>query len=190
MLLLGIFGQLSIYIMNREIIPKGRFQLIIERFCYQLIEHHGNFEHTVLIGMQPRGIYLAKAVQQHLQKIKNGQEIPLGTLDVTFYRDDFRRRPEPMMPQFNEMEFLVEGKNVVLIDDVLYTGRTVRAALEALMDYGRPDKVDLLVLVDRIYSRHLPIEPDYVGIEVDTRVSQNVKVNWTAEGEAENVVLL
>ncbi|MEX0966663.1 MAG: bifunctional pyr operon transcriptional regulator/uracil phosphoribosyltransferase PyrR [Bacteroidia bacterium] len=167
-----------------------RFSIAVDRLCYELIENHSRFSNSVLIGLQPRGIYLAKNLYQRLLELQPDSVIQYGNLDATFYRDDFRRREMPIIPQPQEMNFVVEGKKVILVDDVLFTGRTVRSALDALVDFGRPEKVELLVLVDRRYSRHLPIEPDYVGITVDTRSSQRVKVDWQETDGANKVMLI
>lgn len=117
-------------------------------------------------------------------------QIPLGYLDTTFYRDDFRRRNEPLKANSTFMPFVIEEKRVLLVDDVLYTGRTIRAALSALAEFGRPQKVELLVLIDRIYSRDLPIQPDYVGRAVNTILSQRVQVEWKEQGNATDQIYL
>ena len=111
-----------------------------------------------------------------------------GKLDITFYRDDIRK--EIHVPNQTAINFSIEDKNVVLIDDVLYTGRTIRAALDALMDFGRPAKVELMVLIDRRYSRQLPIQPDYTGKAIDSIITQKVKVLWKEKDEKDEVVLI
>ncbi len=158
-----------------------RFQVTIERLARQLVERHENFDEKALIGLQPRGVFLARKLHRQLEAMLGANKVPYGELDVTFYRDDFRRRNEPLVPAESAINFQLEGKQVILVDDVLYTGRTVRAGLDALHDYGRPSRVEFLVLVDRRFSRHLPIDSDYVGIRVDTRSSQSVKVEWAEE---------
>jgi pyrimidine operon attenuation protein/uracil phosphoribosyltransferase len=105
-------------------------------------------------------------------------EISLGSLDITFFRDDFRRREEPISPNQTDINFLVEGKKVVFIDDVLYTGRSIRAGMDAINSFGRPKQIELLVLIDRRFSRELPIEPNYVGKTVDAIDSEKVVVEW------------
>lgn len=162
----------------------------IKRLCYELIENHDNFQNTVLVALQPRGIYLGNRIFDELKSITNNQDIQKGNLDVTFYRDDFRSRQNPLVPNSTNIEFLIENKNVILIDDVLYTGRTIRAGLDALMAFGRPKKVELLVLIDRRYSRDLPIQPDYVGKQVDTIASDNVKVKWAETDDEDEVSLI
>lgn len=168
---------------------EDRFRMTIERLARQLIERHEDFEGSALIGLQPRGVFLARKLRERLEGMLGPNAVPYGELDATFYRDDFRRRDEPLKPMESSIHFQMEGKQVILVDDVLYTGRTVRAGLDALHDYGRPARVEFLVLVDRRFSRHLPIDSDYVGIQVDTRSYQNVKVEW-AEDEGSDCVWL
>ena len=174
---------------QRLLLNSRHFEITIQRLCYQLVESHDNFSNTVIIGLQPRGIVLARRVQKILQEISGVKPIHCGSLDVTFYRDDFRRRDELIIPKTTQMEFIVEDKNVILTDDVLYTGRTIRAGMDALMAFGRPRKIELVVLIDRRYSRHVPIEPDYVGKIVDTIASEKVIVEWK-ETEGEDRVML
>ncbi len=163
---------------SRVIVEEARFQVTMERLCRELIEQHGDFEDTYLVGIQPKGVFLAERLKQRLEYTLAGIQIKLGKLDITFHRDDFRRRDKPLAPNKIEMDFLVENKNVVLIDDVLYTGRTIRAALTALNHFGRPSKVELLVLVDRRFNRQLPIQPDYIGYTIDALDKAYVKVEW------------
>jgi len=163
-------------------------EITINRLCQQLIENHDNFADSVLIGMQPRGRFFADRIKRKLDEITQ-IKIPIGYLDTTFYRDDFRRR-EQLKPSENRIPFLVEKKNVILIDDVLFTGRTVRAALSALNEFGRAKQIELLVLVDRKYSRDLPIQPDYVGRTVNTIQSQRVQVEWKEQGSTEDNIWL
>lgn len=173
---------------QRLILDEHRFQITLERMAHQLVENHGDFTRSVILGMQPRGIHLAKRIAQKLKSITN-TEVPLGYLDVTFHRDDFRRRDSPLTPSVTHVPFTIEKKEVILIDDVLYTGRTVRSALDAMITFGRPDKVELMVLVDRKYQRDLPIQPHYVGWQVNTMKSQHVIVKWQEAGEQDQVWL-
>jgi pyrimidine operon attenuation protein/uracil phosphoribosyltransferase len=173
---------------KRNIISHSYLQIIIQRLCRQLIENHDDFSNTVLIGLQPRGVFLAKRIRQILSDLLQ-KNIQLGILDITFYRDDFKRR-ELQAPHHMEMPFSVEGKKVVLIDDVLYTGRTVRAAMDAILDFGRPSCVELMVLIDRIYSRELPIEAHYVGKKVNSMHSEKVLVELIENNFAEDNVWL
>ena len=164
------------------------FEIAISRLCYQLIENHSDFSESAIIGLQPRGVFVAKRIFKKLSEILDTKSIPIGNLDVTFHRDDFRRR-DLLVPGETKLEFIVEDKKVILVDDVLFTGRTIRAGMDALLDYGRARKIELLTLVDRRYSRQLPIEPDYIGIQVDTITSEKVKVQWK-ETDGEDAVWL
>ena len=162
---------------KRLLLNSTQFDITIKRLCYQLIEVHDDFSNTAIIGLQPRGVFVARRIVSSLCEILNLPKIMHGDLDVTFYRDDFRRR-EIIAPSETRVDFIIEDKNVILVDDVLFTGRTIRAGMDALLDFGRPRKVELLTLVDRRYSRHFPIEPDYIGISVDTITSEKVTVKW------------
>jgi len=162
----------------RLILNEKGFELTIERLCHQLIENHGDFSESVLIGLQPRGIFLSERINKGLKKILGKKNILIGNIDVTFSRDDFRRRDSPIIPNSTQMDFIIEDKKVVLIDDVLYTGRTVRAGLDEILAYGRPRDVELMVLIDRRFCRQLPIEPNYVGKSVDSIDEEKVKVEW------------
>lgn len=164
-------------------------QVTISRLCQHLIENHGDFSDSVILGLQPRGIYLAERIRKELEAALS-KPIQLGYLDTTFHRDDFRRREEPLVPSQTKVPFIIEGKKVVLIDDVLFTGRSVRAALDAMITFGRPAKVELLVLIDRMYSRHLPIEANYVGRKVNTLPSQRVMVELEEQGKKDNIWLI
>lgn len=157
--------------------------------CQHLIENHGDFSNTVVLGMQPRGIYLAERICKGL-KAELGREVPLGYLDTTFHRDDFRRRENPKRPNQTRVPFIIEDKKVILIDDVLFTGRSVRAALDAMTMFGRPAKVELLVLIDRMYSRDIPVEASYVGRKVNTMPSQQVLVELEEQGKKDNIWLI
>lgn len=174
---------------KRLILDSRLIDITIDRLCQQLIENHQHFSDTVLIGLQPRGIFFSRFIRQRINKLIS-IELPLGYLDTTFHRDDFRRRDVPKKANETRIDFIIEDKNVILIDDVLFTGRSVRAALDALLAFGRPSRVELLVLVNRKYSRDLPIEPDYVGRNVNTIDSQTVRVEWKEQGDKENSILL
>lgn len=173
---------------SRIILDSQQLNLSIERICYQLIENHNDFSDTVLVGLQPRGVFVAKRIHGRLQKLI-GNEIFLGSLDITFNRDDHRRRDIPLIPSATEMDFLVEGKKVVMIDDVLFTGRTIRAGMDALMAFGRPSEIELVTLIDRRFTRQLPIEPNYVGVRIDTIVSERVEVELLENGGNDTVKL-
>ncbi len=174
---------------KKLILDSTLLEITVNRLCQELLENHSNFENTVLLGLQPRGIHLAKLISQRLEQ-ETGKEIPLGYLDTTFHRDDFRRRDTPVQANATHVPFIIEDKNVILIDDVLYTGRSVRAALDAMISFGRPRKVELLVLVNRRYTRQLPIEADYIGRNVNTIESQRVLVELKARGDKANKIWL
>ncbi|UKJ08948.1 bifunctional pyr operon transcriptional regulator/uracil phosphoribosyltransferase PyrR [Solitalea lacus] len=176
--------------LHKPLLSSTKFDLTIKRLCYQLIENHNNFSNTVIIGLQPRGTFLANRIKEELSKILPKTNIDCGNLDITFFRDDFRRRESPLVPNTTNINFIIEGKKVILIDDVLFTGRTIRAGMDAMLAYGRPKKVELLVLVDRRFSREIPIEPDYIGIQVDSIASQNVRVSWKETDGADIVELI
>ena len=174
---------------GRVIVDQDRFQIIIERLCYELIEDYDTFEDTCIIGIQPKGSFLADRIKDRLIAITGEQVFQYGKLDITFYRDDFRRRDKPLSPSKTDINFLVEDKNVVLVDDVLYTGRTTRAALTALDYYGRPGNVHLLTLVDRRFNRQMPIKSDYTGLMVDSLDEAYVKVEWEQNEGADRILL-
>jgi pyrimidine operon attenuation protein/uracil phosphoribosyltransferase len=152
----------------KVILSREQLQLTIQRLSHQLIENHYPFADTVIVGLQPRGVLLAEKMVQVIKQAYPDLSLKYGKLDITFYRDDL-------------IDFEIENKQVILIDDVLYTGRTIRAAMDALIDFGRPSKVELCVLVDRRFNRQLPIQPDYTGRAIDTIFSQNVTVDWKEE---------
>jgi len=165
-------------IVERQILNQKDIQITIERLCQQLIEHHGDFKNTVIIGVQPRGTFLSNRIIAKLKQLLNTTNLESGSLDISFYRDDLRRRDEPIIPEIMDMNLSLEGKNVVLIDDVLFTGRSIRSAIDALMAFGRPKSVELLTLIDRRFSRDLPIQPNYVGRTIDAIDSERVIVEW------------
>lgn len=167
----------------QTILDKNQLHLTIQRLAHQLVENHPDIESVALIGIQTGGIYLADRIVEILKDIQKDKKILYGKLDITFYRDDIRK--ELHVPNQTVIPFSIENKKVVLIDDVLFTGRTIRAAMDALQDFGRPQKVELCVLIDRKSSRQLPIQPDYFGKAIDSIISETVKVKW----ERDEVVL-
>ncbi|MGB0166435.1 MAG: bifunctional pyr operon transcriptional regulator/uracil phosphoribosyltransferase PyrR [Luteibaculum sp.] len=170
------------------LINSVQLDLILKRLARQLIENHGNFKESAIIGLQPRGVYLAKRIAAQVESIL-GNKIRCGSLDITFHRDDFRRRDTPLQANKTEIDFLIEELNVVLVDDVLYTGRSVRAGLDAMLGFGRPNSVELMCLVDRRFHRDLPIQPNYVGRQIDSIESEKVSVEWQ-ESDGEDRVIL
>ncbi|GAA4231292.1 bifunctional pyr operon transcriptional regulator/uracil phosphoribosyltransferase PyrR [Postechiella marina] len=174
---------------QKVLLNEKEVNIILHRLACQLIEKHHDFSNTVLIGMQPRGVFLANRIAAILEKDYKVKNIQLGQLDITFYRDDFRRSNKPLEANSTQINFIVEDKNIVFIDDVLYTGRSIRAALTAIQSFGRPNEIELLTLIDRRFSRHLPIQPNYRGRQVDVINNEKVKVNWK-ENENEDAVYL
>jgi pyrimidine operon attenuation protein / uracil phosphoribosyltransferase len=174
----------------RTISESAQLDLTIERLCYQLLEDYGDFKNTCFIGIQTGGVSLAERLQQKMSLILRGPvPMPLGKLDITFYRDDFRTSKKPLAANTNDMPFVVENQRVILIDDVLYTGRSVQAAMTALNHYGRPESVRLLVLVDRRFNRQVPVRPDYVGIVMDALDEAYVQVEWKETDGKDRVLL-
>ena len=185
----SIFAQIQPLMQNLILLEGQKFQITIQRLCHQLIENHNDFSNSVIIGIQPRGIFLAKRIAEELRKILPDAKIQQGDMDITFFRDDFRRN-SILIPSKTQIDFIIEDKKVILMDDVLWTGRTIRAAMDALQAFGRPEKVELLALVDRRFSRHLPIEADYIGIQVDSINSQKVIVSWKETDQQDKIILL
>jgi len=174
---------------KKLILDSDLLDITISRLCQQLIENHKDFSETVIIGIQPRGIHLAELIHKKLESDCK-KKIPLGYIDATFHRDDFRRREVTAKANETRIDFTIEEKRVVLVDDVLFTGRTIRAAMDAMINYGRPAKVELLVLIDRKYNRDLPISANYVGKVVNTLSSQRVLVELQAQGHKQNKIWL
>jgi pyrimidine operon attenuation protein/uracil phosphoribosyltransferase len=161
------------------IMEEDQLKLTLKRLSHELIENHYPFTDTCIIGIQPRGIAISDYITQYIQELHPEIKLAYGKLDITFYRDDFRTQIH--VPSITELPFSIENKKVILIDDVLYTGRTIRAAMDALLDHGRAKKVELCILVDRKFSRELPIEPNFVGKSIDSIITQKVKVMWGIE---------
>jgi len=174
---------------QKILLTSKEVNIILHRLACQLIENHFDFKNSVLIGLQPRGLFLAGRLQTILISEYNIDSITLGHLDITFFRDDFRRNEKQLEANKTKIDFLVEDKKVVFIDDVLYTGRSIRAALTAIQSFGRPSLIELLVLIDRRFNRHLPIQPDYRGRQVDVIKNEKVKVCWK-ENEGEDIVYI
>lgn len=172
---------------QKVLLNSKEINIILHRLACQLIENHFEFANTVIIGIQPRGVFLANRIIELLQKDYGIKNIQSGQLDITFYRDDFRRGEKPLEANKTKIDFIVEDKQVVFVDDVLYTGRSIRAALTAIQSFGRPKEIELLTLIDRRFSRHLPIQPDYNGRQVDAINDEQVKVHWK-ENQGEDAV--
>ena len=174
---------------QKILLTSKEVNIILHRLACQLIEKHLDFSETILIGIQPRGIFLAERLKVLLEKEYKISNILLGYLDITFFRDDFRRNDKQLEANKTQIDFLVENKKVIFIDDVLYTGRSIRAALTAIQSFGRPTSIELLTLIDRRFSRDLPIQPDYRGRQVDAINNEKVKVCWV-EQDGEDAVYL
>ena len=181
-----IYFYVNFYL--KTILNEQQLSFTIQRLSNQLLENHIELQNTVLIGIQPRGIFFSDRVVAQLKKQVPGLKVSYGKLDITFYRDDVRKGLHTLNQ--TNIPFSIENKNVILIDDVLYTGRTIRAALDALLDFGRPAKVELCILIDRRFSRQLPIQADYIGKSIDSIISQKVKVYWKEKDDKEEVSLL
>lgn len=176
-------------IILKTILTAKQLSITVDRLCHQLIENHLGFEDTVLLGLQPRGVWLSNRIYNSLKTLLPQANIQYGKIDITFYRDDFNKGKALHVPNETAIKFSIENKKVVLIDDVLYTGRSTRAALDAMLDFGRPSSVELLALIDRRFSRELPIQADYVGRTIDAIITENVRVLWTERDGRDEVVL-
>lgn len=174
---------------QKVLLTSYEVNIILHRLACQLIENHLDFSQTCLIGIQPRGTFLANRLKSILEDDYRVPEVETGYLDTTFFRDDFRRHDKPLEANKTRIDFLVEDKRVIFVDDVLFTGRSIRSALTAIQSFGRPSSIELLVLIDRRFSRHLPIQPDYRGRQVDAINKEKVKVSWK-ENEGEDLVYL
>ena len=175
---------------QKVLLNSKEVNIILHRLACQLIENHNSFENTVLVGIQPRGKFLANRLAKMLKENYKIKNLQLGFLDITFFRDDFRRGDKPLEANTTEINFIVEDKKVVFIDDVLFTGRSIRAALTAIQSFGRPREIELLTLIDRRFSRHLPIQPNYRGRQVDAINKEKVMVKWIENGGEDAVYLI
>ncbi|PIF00552.1 MAG: bifunctional pyr operon transcriptional regulator/uracil phosphoribosyltransferase [Maribacter sp.] len=175
---------------QKVLLSSKEINIILHRLACQLLENHLDFSDTVLIGMQPRGRFVAERLTKILKEEYKVKHIDVGFLDITFYRDDFRRGDKPLEANQTNIDFLVEGKKVVLVDDVLYTGRSIRAALTAIQSFGRPSEIELLTLIDRRFSRHLPIQPTYRGRQVDAINNERVVVLWEGNDGKDEIYLI
>ncbi|MGB0428179.1 MAG: bifunctional pyr operon transcriptional regulator/uracil phosphoribosyltransferase PyrR [Flavobacteriales bacterium] len=162
--------------------------LTITRLCWELIENHDEFAELCLIGLQPRGVFFADRIVEKLSELTDTSSLSYGKLDITFFRDDFRRREDMLIANQTDISFQIENKSVVFIDDVLFTGRSIRSALNAIGSFGRPKRIELMTLINRRFSRELPIFPKYIGREVDAIDSERVKVSWASEKEEKDFV--
>ena len=173
----------------KNILDGQQLAITIKRLAHQILENNPVPNDTVIIGLQPRGVFLSDRIMDEIRKEPAAKNINYGKLDITFHRDDVHQG-SIHLPEPTSIDFSIEDKKVVLIDDVLHTGRTIRAAMDALMSYGRPERVELMTLIDRHFSRELPIQPDYVGWTIDTIITQKVKVNWKENEGGDEVILI
>ena len=174
---------------KKVLLDSKKIDIILNRLVCQLVENHKNFHNTVLIGLQPRGAFLIDKILEIFNKEYPKIDIKSGILDFTFFRDDFRRSEKTLSASSTQINFSVENKNVVLIDDVLFTGRSIKAAMSSMDSYGRPNSIELLVLIDRRYKREIPIEANYCGAKIDTFKGDRVNVVW-GENSKDNIIYI
>ncbi len=175
-------------LLKAQLMDERAMQRALTRIAHEIVERNKGTDQLVLIGVRRRGVPLARRLSDAIAEIEARDPLPVGTLDIAFYRDDLSARGEQPEVMGTDVPFTLEGKTVVLVDDVIYTGRTIRAAMDALMDLGRAQRIQLAVLIDRGH-RELPIRPDFVGKNVPTSSNELVAVN-TTEYDGENNVLL
>lgn len=185
--LFPLVNQERIY-MAKEIIDAIGMKRALMRMTYEIVERNKGTENLVLVGIKTRGLYLAQRIAANLKKLED-VEISVGAIDVLQYRDDLPESKKEKMIHNQQLDFDITDKNVVLVDDVLFTGRTIRAALDALMDQGRPAKINLAVLVDRGH-RELPIRPDFIGKNIPTAMNEEVKVSMTEVDDKDSIELI
>jgi len=173
----------------KTLLKNDQFRLTLDRLCYEIIENYPAVNEKCIIGIQERGIFLVERFAERLTMLERGSKMNDGKLDITIYRDEKRIRTEPIKASETDIEFDIDGKDVILVDDVLFSGRTIHAAMAALQDFGRPSKIELLVMVDRRFNRHLPIQPNYTGIVVDAYDEAYVKVEYNHVEEEDKILL-
>ncbi len=161
----------------------------LARISLQIIEKNEGVENIALIGIHTGGVFLAQRLREIINKTEN-YDIPFGSLDITLYRDDWSLASQNPLVKRTDINFQVEDYSIVLVDDVLFTGRTIRAAFDAIMDFGRPKSIQLAVLVDRKCGRELPIQPNYSGTEVLENVNEHVNVHLKEKGGTDEVILV
>ena len=179
---------------QRVLLDEESMRRTLSRIAHEIIERNDDLESVALVGIHTRGVPIAQRLRRLVAE-RSGEELELGQLDITFHRDDVHvraghapRRPQPVVHD-TKLDFELEGRTVILVDDVLYTGRTIRAAIEALFDYGRPARVQLACLADRGH-RELPIRPDYIGKNLPTAREERVQVQLVEIDEVDQVLLI
>jgi len=177
-------------IMSRQIMSSPDMERSLARIVLQILEQNNGVENLAVVGIHTGGVYLAERIKKIIAQ-REGVEIPLGTLDITLYRDDWSLAAQNPMVKKTDIKFAVEDYTIILVDDVLFTGRTIRAALDAIMDFGRPRCIQLAVLIDRKCGRELPIQPNFVGLEVLETIDEHVHVTLKEkDGKGDEVVLV
>jgi len=176
-----------VFVAKSTILDSDQIRRAIKRIAHEITERNCGLDSVVVVGIRRRGVYLAERIAQYLESIEE-RSVPVGALDITLYRDDFQVTSNAPIVGTTEINADINDKIIVLVDDVLYTGRTVRAALDELIDFGRPRQIQLAVLVDRGH-RELPIKADYVGKNVPTAESELVEVHLTEIDEGDEVIL-
>lgn len=174
--------------MAKEIIDALGMKRALMRMTYEIVERNKGTENLVLVGIKTRGWYLAERIAKNLKNLED-VEVPVGAIDISQYRDDLPEAEKEKMIHSQQLDFDITDKNVILVDDVLFTGRTIRAALDALMDQGRPAKINLAVLVDRGH-RELPVRPDFIGKNIPTAMNEKVKVAMTEVDDKDSIEIV
>ncbi len=174
---------------KKVLLDSKKIDIILNRLVCQLVENHKDFNNTVLICLQPRGTFLIEKILEIFKKNYPYINIDTGILDFTFFRDDFRRSEKTLKASSTQINFSVENKNVVLIDDVLFTGRSIKAAMSSMDSYGRPNSIELLVLIDRRYKREIPIQANYCGAKIDTFKGDKVNVVWNENSKKDIIYI-
>ncbi len=173
---------------TRQVMDAVGIHRALVRIAHEILEHNKGTEYLALVGIRSRGVYLAQRIRKAVDEIETGASIPFGVVDITLYRDDLDRGLQTPVVHGTDIPFAVEGKRILLVDDVLFTGRTIRAAMDALVDFGRPQSIQLAVLVDRGH-RELPIRADYVGKNIPTSRREQVQVRLAESDGVDEVVI-
>ena len=171
-----------------QILSSNDFHRTIARLAHEIIERNNGLDNVAVVGMRTRGVPVAQLIVKKLEEIEN-VKVPIGVLDVTLYRDDYRTRLKQPVVQVTDIPFSIDDKDIVLVDDVLYTGRTVRAALDALIDFGRPATIQLAIMVDRGH-RELPVKADFIGRNIPTQTGEEIRVHVKKIDEDDGVFLV
>jgi pyrimidine operon attenuation protein/uracil phosphoribosyltransferase len=174
---------------TRQVMDALAIQRALTRIAHEILERNKGSNELALVGVRSRGVYLAERIRSKMHEIEGGPLAPFGVVDITLYRDDLDRGVQNPVVKGTDIPFAVDGRRILLVDDVLFTGRTVRAAMDALVDFGRPQSIQLAVLVDRGH-RELPIRPDYVGKNLPTARGERITVQLVEIDEVDSVLLV